>query len=259
MPAIRITPNRVFLIHLWIIGLLGLAFGCVVIADQLGHPTLMGISREFRLQEEANIPSFFSALALFATALVALAVCHALPQGDRDRLGWKVVAGLFAFMAFDEAGQIHELIMLPHALTKYDRYLHYFSVFPYLGVAALLAAILFPFWVRMSREVRFMFAVAGILYVLSAVGMEVRENELVTAGLPETSLPLAINYALEELGEMLAVALFLRTTLTRLAELGGGSVLPMEVEPQAATETRSAPVHIGSAPRPAAAKALLKP
>ena len=259
MPAIRITSNRVFAFHLWIIVLLGAAFGCIVIADQLGHPTLMGISREFRLQEEANIPSFFSALALFATAVAALAVCHALPQADRDRLGWKVMAGLFIFMAFDEAGQIHELIMLPHALTKYDRYLHYFSVFPYLGVAALLAAILFPFWLRMSREVRFMFAVAGILYVLSAVGMEVLENELVTAGVPEFSLRMAVNYALEELGEMLAVALFLRTILTRLAEVGGGSVLPVEIVPQATTETRSDPAHIGRAPQPAAAKAMLKP
>lgn len=258
MSPMKITPGRVFVVHLIIILLLGLAFGLVVIADQLGHPRLMGISREFRLQEEANIPSFFSALALFATALAAFTVCHALPRDDRDRLGWKVMGGLFIFMAFDEAAQIHELIKLPHALMTYDRYLHYFSVFPYLAVAGALAAILFPFWLRLSREVRFMFAVAGILYVLSAVGMEVRENGLVTAGLPETALPLAINYLLEELGEMLAVALFLRSVLTRLAELGGGAVLPIEVEPEAATKTRSDPAHIGPASRPAAAKLLLK-
>ena len=105
MSPIKITPGRVFAIHLIVILLLGVTFGVVVTADQLGHPTLMGLSREFRLQEEANIPSFFSALALFATALATLAVCHALPQGDRDRLGWKVMAGLFTFMAFDEAAQ----------------------------------------------------------------------------------------------------------------------------------------------------------
>jgi hypothetical protein len=258
MSPIKITPNRVFAIHLLIILLLGVAFGLVVTADQLGHPTLMGISREFRLQEEANIPSFFSALALFATALAALAVCHALPRGDHDRLAWKVIAGLFTFMAFDEAGQIHELIMLPHALLRYDHYLHYFSVFPYLVVVATLAVILFPFWLRLSRDVRFMFAVAGILYVLSAVGMEVLENQLVTAGVPEHALRMALNYTLEELGEMLAVAIFLRTILTRLAELGGGSVLPVAIEPQTATEIRSAPAHIGPAPRPAVARALLK-
>jgi len=258
MPPVKVTPSRIFALHLGIILLLGLAFGLVAMADQLGHPTLKGFSREFRLQEEANIPSFFSALALFVTALASMAVSHALPRGDRDRLGWKVMAGLFIFMAFDEAAQIHELIDLPHALMKYDRYLHYFSVFPYLAVAAVLAAILFPFWLRLSRDLRFMFALAGILYVLSAVGMEVFENELVVAGASEHSLRMALNYALEELGEMLAVALFLRTILTRLAQIGGGVLLPVEIEAEAATETRSGPVHIGPVPQPASAKARLE-
>lgn len=249
----RLAPGRIFAWHLIIIAAMGLAFAAIVLADQLGHHRLYKISDMFRLDREGNLPSFFSALALLAGAMAANAVRMALPGDARERIGWGIFAVAFLFMGIDEAVSIHEMIQTPEFLRHLGRISHffyYFGILPYLLFCAWLAIYLFPFWLRQSPSVRNGMAIGGICYVIAAVGMELIENNLVSTGVTYYSLRMAVNFALEELGEMVAVAIFLRTFLTRLAEIGGGYLLPVRIEDARLTETQSAPTRTGAALRP---------
>jgi hypothetical protein len=246
----KLTPDRIFKVHLCIILALGLGFGAVVFADQMGHHRLFKISDMLRLDREGNLPSFFSALALLGGAMAANAVRMALPKDSPERLGWAIFAGAFLFMGVDEAVAIHELIGMPRQwqrLGGISHYLYYVGIFPYLLFALWLAIYLFPFWLRQSPTVRNSMAIAGICYVLAAIGMELLENKLVSTGVPYYSLRMSTNFAIEELGEMVAVAIFLRTFLTRLAELGGGYLLPVTIAPAPVTETRFDPAQTSPA------------
>lgn len=247
----KVSPGRVFAFHLMAIAALGLAFAMVVTADRLGHPTLMGFSDLFRLQREGNAPSFFSALALIVAALAANANRSMLPKLDSERGTWAIIACVFTFMAVDEAIQLHEMIKLPNRIQRLSPYLYYAGVFPYLLLSIWLAIRLFPFWRNQSFPVRTGFAVGGVLYVFAAIGMELVESDYASAHLSEHSLRMSIGFAFEELGEMVAVAIFLRTFLTRLVELGGGLLLPLVVEREEERETANdaAPNQISPASR----------
>lgn len=253
----NVTPRHVFFCHLVIIMMLGLAFGCVATADQFGHHRLLKISSMLRLGGEGNLPSFFSAMALLACATAANAARMALPRNGHERKGWAIFACVFLFMGVDEAVSIHEMIVLPHSLSHVlslwhvADYFYYAGIFPYLLLAIWLGLYLFPFWLCQSNPVRVGLAVGGILYVLAAIGMELVENHLVVAHVPHYSVRMAVNFALEELGEMLAVAIFLQAFLTRLAELGGGHLLPVKVAGFPVTEAQFPPVQTAQAFRSA--------
>jgi hypothetical protein len=230
MSCIGIAPRRVFKIHLAIIAALVLANLPIAVMDGLGRHNLLGYSRLLRLEEEANIPSLFSALALGACAVVAWANRSRLAPDDPDRPAWGLVAAFFALLGFDEAAMLHELGNRISGDLELDGILKNLGVFVYLPILAWLALRLLPFWLRQDRFVRAtLFAGAGI-YFVSAFGVELLENTLRTAGFGSHDLPMRISYALEEGGEMLGVAILLFAFLHRFSTLGGGPLIELAVE-----------------------------
>lgn len=224
-----IDPRRVFVVHLLIIGLLGLAAVPIVIMDGMGHRVLFGYARLMRLEQEANVPSIFSALALAACAVVASAVHAGLANGDRDRPAWRLLALFFAFLAFDEAAMIHELANLPGNRFQLGGLLTNIGVLLYLPVIVWLGFRLFPFWLRQEPKLRFVLFAAGAIYVVGAIGFELVENDLRGRGLTNGDVPIQIGFIFEECSEMLGVALFLRAFLERFSQIGGGPLVRLAV------------------------------
>ncbi len=225
--AARLSVSRIFRGHLLVILLLGCLNLLVMIGDARDNHLTAGLSHLFRLSSEGNVPNLFSALAIAAAALVAARVAQVPGLAAAERSGWRMLAILFAFMALDEAVQIHEgLSAVGHAYGAAGPWLNA-GVFAYALVALFVIVWLFRFWLRQGRAVRAGFALGGIVYLVSAIGLEVRENVLMSAGVSHYDLRLGTLFTLEELGEMVAVALFLRTFLCRFAELGGGPLLAL--------------------------------
>jgi hypothetical protein len=225
-----IAPRQVFKIHLAIIAGLVLANVPIAVMDGLGRHGLLGYSRLLRLEEEANIPSIFSALALGACAVVAWAIRGRLGPGDRDRPAWGLLAAFFALLAFDEAAMLHELANRISRDLELEGVLWNLGVFVYLPILAWLAVRLLPFWLRQGRFLRAtLFAGAGI-YFASAFGVELLENTLSTAGFRFYDLPMRLSFALEESGEMIGVAVLLFAFLHRFSVLGGGRLVELAVE-----------------------------
>lgn len=223
----RLSVSAIFRWHLLAIATLGLLNAVTLIGDAFGRMGLLGFSNLFRVSYEANIPTLFAALALGAAALVALRLTQADDLAAEERTGWRVFAMVFAFMALDEIAQLHEVLnVVGHHLRAQGPWL-YVGIFPYAVVALFLTVILFRFWKRRSRRVRGGIALAGGGYLIAAIGMEMPENLLIDAGVPFFDLRLGLLFAAEELGEMVAVAIFLRTLLVRFEELGGGPLLAL--------------------------------
>lgn len=223
----RLSVTRIFCWHLAAIAALGLLNLAVLAGDAAGYHGMLGFSSLFRLSGEGNVPNLFSALAIAATALVAARIAQAETLRDGERQGWRLFALLLAFMAIDEAVQLHESLNAIGLRLRATGPWFHIGVFPYAMVAIGLAIILYRFWARQSRAVRIGIASAGICYVVAAIGMEVAENMLYGAGVSLYDRRMAALFALEELGEMAAVALFLRTFLVRFEELGAGPLLAL--------------------------------
>lgn len=225
--TIRLSASRIFRWHLIAIVLFGILNLLVLFGDALGYHGMLGFSALFRLSGEGNAPSAFSALALVAAALAAARNTQAGALREGERAGWRIFAILLTFMAIDEAIQIHEIMRAVGArLSAVSPWLA-FSIYPYGLVALGLAVFLFRFWMRQSRAVMVGIALGGICYVVAAVGLELVEDRMFAAGIGNYDTRMGAAAAVEELGEMVAVALFLRAFLVRFGELGGGAFLSL--------------------------------
>ena len=224
-----IEPRRLLTVHLVIIAGLVLANVPIAVMDGMGHYSLYGYSRLLRLEEEANIPSFFSSLALIACAVAAFANRSRLPPGDPDRSAWGLLAAFFAFLALDEAAMLHELANRISADLDLDGTLTNLGVFVYVPITIWLAARLLRFWLRQERRLRAALLAGAAMYGAAAFGVELVENELLSAGFGPHDLPLRVSFTFEESGEMLAVAVFLYAFLRHFSRMGGGPLIALTV------------------------------
>jgi hypothetical protein len=226
----RFTVSRFFRLHLAAILALGLLNLFVLAGDARGSHLLFGYSPLFRLSAEGNIPNLFSALGLAAAALAAARLTQAGALREGERRGWIVLAAVLALMALDEAAQVHEAMNAIGRRFRASGPFYYIGAFPYLLVAAALALLLFRFWLEQSSRVKRGIAIGGLCYLSAAIGMEVMENILIDRGTSTFDARMAALFAVEELGEMFAAALLLRTFLVRFEELGGGPLLTLAGE-----------------------------
>ena len=79
---------------------------------------------------------------------------------------------------------------------------------------------------RPARRARW----GGLLYVASAIGLELIQNAERALDVSQLSLHMIALVSAEETGEMLAVAILLRTLLTKLAELGDRYPLTLRLD-----------------------------
>lgn len=209
----------------------------------LGHPPQLDFAHQFRFDDEATIPTFFSTLlALSATAL--LAVTALTSEERRDARRWWILAAVFVLVSIDEATSIHE----PPAAALRDLIRKGGVHFPWIAAGALLIALLgllFLYqWRNLPRPIAARFVLAGGLYVAGAVGMEMVGDALIDAG-QAFSVRHSIAVTVEELLEMTALAVFVQALVVhvwaRVAEirlvLGDPADRPADHESTDASET----------------------
>lgn len=190
----------------------------VTILYSWGHQNQFGLFERLHVGYESSIPTLFSTLGLFAAGLAAWMLGRSAHR-TLIRRGWLLVAALFAFMGVDEACQIHEMFdqMDSAALPAL---FHYPWVLPYTLLVIAMAALLLPFWLALPRPTRWGMALGGAVFVASALGMEFVENLAIAryGDAAYYTMTGQVMLLLEETGEMLGVAIMLRTMLQRLTE-----------------------------------------
>ncbi len=161
---------------------------------------------------------FFAAILLFIVGMLKK------NQNIKDANFWLALSGIFVFLAYDEAAEVHERFnkssreVVPE--EGYD-FLYYAWVIPYAVFALAIAFIFLKFLMRLPRKTAVLFTVAGVIFVIGAIGLELL-NSYFFYNEGEESLGLHIAFTLEELFEMLSIALFVYAILDYIKTHMGG-------------------------------------
>ncbi|AEG92761.1 candidate membrane protein [Ramlibacter tataouinensis TTB310] len=194
----------------------------LVVLTYLADWSLPGVNR-FYLDQEGNVPTWFSSLLLLISALL-LGLIAGLKQRARDRFHaqWLLLALLFLGLSLDESASFHEVLINP-MVKAFD--LRGVLRFGWVIAGALFAVAVLLYYLRflgsLPARTRALFLVSGGLYVLGAVGMEMVGGyffiEPETAGIAGADLvPYMVAMTLEETLEMTGILVFIHTLLDYL-------------------------------------------
>jgi hypothetical protein len=188
----------------------------------LGRPSMFGLMPVFDLDREATIPAGYTALLLLSSAILLILVARIERlQGDQRWFYWAILSLGFVYLAADELVALHE---------RFNRPLRYLlgaspraATWMIAGTLGALAAGIFflPFLRTLPARHAARFVVAGVVYVGSAVGLE-----MVAAALghgPDDGVYDWVTLGqvtLEEGGEMVGVALFIHALVDYLRAAG---------------------------------------
>ena len=73
----------------------------------LSYSIMSEPSRVFNVDQEANIPTWFTASIALYTALMASLIASSMKSQGKKSAGWRGLACLFVYIALDEVGGLH--------------------------------------------------------------------------------------------------------------------------------------------------------
>ncbi len=194
----------------------------------LEHKRLLGALRQFSLSEEANIPTWYSALLLLSCSVTLALITNtqnAREQGYRRH--WLILSLIFLYISMDEISVIHEMTIKPLRYTfDLTGIFHYSWVIP----AAVLMAIFLVSYIGFLRHLpassRNRFIISGLVYVGGAFGTElIIGYHWTTVGEGISSGMLNV---LQESMEMCGSSLFLSSLLRHLEAVSPKFLLSLD-------------------------------
>lgn len=207
-----------------------------------GYATLV---RQFDLDAEANVPTWYQSALLLCCALLLLLIVGALRERPL-RSRWLLLALIFLGMSMEEVCGFHNhlstLLDIPMQGTGF---MHFGWVVPGTLVVAVIGAIYVPFVLALPPRIAVLVVVAGCTYVAGALGMEVLEGPIADR-IGEDGLPFLLMADLEEFLEMTGAATFVYALLRYIQSAVGD--VRLRVNGQARTRhPETAPEHAGGA------------
>jgi hypothetical protein len=188
-----------------------------------GYDFQLGFQRQFNLDGENNIPSWYASSALFLCAFLLGLVGFTKRYEQAPRAGqWLSLAAIFFFLSMDEAASIHEMVS-PLARVLLDRigvsigYLHFSWVILGIVVVPLVGFSYLRFLRALPRATSRLFVIAGLLYVGGAVGIEMFGAKVASQGGMGTMF-YAVLVAVEEGLEMFGIVLFSYALLSYIGQ-----------------------------------------
>ncbi len=182
-----------------------------------GEETALRDLRQFSLNAEQNLASWYTSLLLAVGALLAwLAGSCDSAEPPAARRFWQLVAVLLLAAAADETVSFHEVLtlFLP-GVQEMSPLLHFSWVVLALPLLAILALWCLPMMRHLPRVTFWGLVAAALLFVGGAVGLEMVAG-LVIDRAGETSLAYRAVYILEDTFEMLGGAVFILVVLRHI-------------------------------------------
>jgi len=223
-----ISPRKVALVLTLVVLSLVLAHvGVEYLRFFHGHVRLLGFQRQLNLDEENNIPTWYSSSALLLSALL-LAVIGLANKRRRDPYAfqWLGLAAIFLYLSLDEAASLHEMTRhLSKPMLEAVGYFHGFlyATWVVFGVAFVIIVGLayLRFLAAFPIQTRSLFLIAGALFVGGALGIEsLSGRHAYFYGFENFGYTMYV--ACEEAMEMLGNVVFLYALLTHLGSSIGG-------------------------------------
>lgn len=170
--------------------------------------------RIFNMDEENNIPTWYSSMILFVSAILfGLIAFWKLQVKDKFRWYWVILALGFATMSMDEVASIHERLVQPIDTALKITYANHFSwLLAGVPLVIVLGIIFYRFWAQLETPFKWLFLVAGLTYLGGVLAVEFLDGMIqeVTGG---DNMGYAILTNIEEFLEIIGVTLLIYTLL----------------------------------------------
>jgi hypothetical protein len=221
-PGLEIRASRVA----WLLGsvIVALVVTCLVTQHVRFAYRLPceGLIRSFDLNREGNVPTVFSFLILLLSAgLLGLAGRRAQATGAPFARHWRVLSGIFVFLAVDEVVGLHELLIQPlRLLLNAGGYFYFAWVIPALILVPLLGIAYLRFLWHLPAWTRWLFIVAAVIFLSGAVGMEMVGGNYYHQVDRQQDMTYSVITTIEETLEMTGISLFVYALWRYLAEAG---------------------------------------
>jgi len=179
-----------------------------------------GLIRLFNANGEANIPAYYSALALLACGVVFGAIGATEREASRAAARrWTGLAVVAALASLDEAAGIHETVgeLIDRAFSP-GGYFYFVWVIPAAVVVLAMALAYRPFVAHLEPSLRRALVLGAALWAGSALFLELVEGRLISSGYGVGSFRQGVVGSLQETGEMLGLLIILDGLLRYLAE-----------------------------------------
>lgn len=212
-----VTVTRTLLVIVGV--LLSLSLCSQLVKYGTGHDTVFGIIPLLYVDYEANLPTWYSSIALLtASVVVCFIALSKRAQKDRYTFHWFFLSGLFFLLSLDEVATIHECAIEPmRKLIDASGVLHYAWVIPGGIFVLMVAGFMLRFLISLPARTRNLFMIAGAVFVGGAIGVEmISAFHAFSHG--EKNLLYSLIITFEEAMEMLGVIIFIHANLEYLCE-----------------------------------------
>lgn len=183
----------------------------------LGYEETTEFVRLFHVAEEGNLTTWFSAMLLLCSCILLAIIATAVwVRAEPYVWHWIGLSVVFFLMSLDEAARIHELTIAPlHSLFNVSGIFHYAWVLLAIPFLLVVGVAYMGFLRHLSRASRFLFLVAGGVYVFGAMGMDMVGGYFIScdAG-PRLLEPVLIT--VEELLENVGIVIFIYALLSHI-------------------------------------------
>src|SRR5215212_2862513 len=178
------TIVRIIIIAVMLITLAGLAARFAM--NMWGVEGYLQPLRIFDVGEERSIPTWFESIQfLLCSILLAVITAAKKRRNDRYILHWSVLSIILMLLSLDEVASIHEAIgqqseRLLHSATGFTPggAISFFWVVPGAIFVIIVLLAYLRFLAHLPRSTRRSFLLAGALFVLGALGLEMLSAQI---------------------------------------------------------------------------------
>ncbi|MCF6158076.1 MAG: hypothetical protein E3K32_05790 [wastewater metagenome] len=165
----------------------------------------------FDLDKEKSIPTFCSTIAILSCSVLLAFIAFTKKKIGEGYFYWLGLSIIFLFLSVDEFTCIHERLVKPFQHTLNTTGINYFAwIIPYSIILTFFLLAYTKFIINLPGKIRFLFIIAGLLYITGAIGFEFiggRYHELYG----ERSITYLILMTIEECLEMTGIIIFIHT------------------------------------------------
>jgi len=194
--------------------------GTLTIEDQSFVELSKIYIRLFELNREANIPTWFSSLLLILNAFIlAIIAIRTKAQQGPYYTQWFVLAAIFLYLSIDESALLHEMVEKPvRRALDLSGYLYFAWIIPAVCCLIALGLYIRRFLFDLPKSTRWLFLIAGAVFVGGAVGMEAIGSNIFYTHRGHKTMAYNLWATLEESFEMFGWIIFFYALLNYVAQ-----------------------------------------
>ncbi len=170
------------------------------------------------LDKEQNIPTLYASMTLLFCSILLWIITFAKKQeNSSDFLYWLGLAVVFLFLFIDETVSLHERISEPsrELFNVTSSFLRFAWVIPYGIFTIFLFLIYLKFIISLPKKTRYLFVIAGSIYVAGAISLELLEGSQRVYGKDQIIYVTLVT--IEEFLEMTGIVIFIYALLSYIS------------------------------------------